>query len=85
MLASTLHTEDHISLNLHAHQHLPDQVMLFGPLNKLSCFSFEAVFKMCNALFNGTRNISNQIATNLNISSYMYFNADELNKNISNA
>lgn len=80
-----LYSEEHLSFNLHAHQHLPDQVMLFGPLNKLSCFSFEGVFKMCKGLFNGTRNISNQIATNLNISSYMYFNANDLGKDISNA
>ena len=36
--------------NLHGHLHLPRQVRRFGPLNKISCFPFENVFKI-------TRNI----------------------------
>jgi hypothetical protein len=76
--------EKHLSFNLHAHVHLPNQVELFGPLNKISCFSFEGVFKICKNLFNGTRGISNQIANNLNISSYIYFNSAKLTENITN-
>jgi hypothetical protein len=79
-----LYGQEHLSFNLHAHQHLPDQVLRFGPINKISCFSFEGVFKICNSLFNGTRNISKQIAENLNISSYMYFSAEQIAENAVN-
>jgi hypothetical protein len=44
-----LYGTEHLSFNLHAHQHYADQVELFGPLNKLSCFSFEGVFKICKS------------------------------------
>jgi hypothetical protein len=56
----------------------------FGPLNKISCFSFEGVFKICKGLFNGTRGINQQIAVNLNISSCIYFNSDNFTQHITN-
>lgn len=77
-----LYMEEHMSFNLHAHLHLPDQVALFGPLNKISCFSFEGVFKICKSLFNGTRGITQQIARNFNISSYLYFNGASFTQNV---
>lgn len=80
----TLYGDEHLSFNLHGHLHLPDQVELFGPLNKISCFSFEGVFKICKRLFNGTRGITSQIANNLNISSYLYFDAEQITEQISN-
>jgi len=36
-----LYGTTHLSYNLHSHLHLPDQVKIYGPLNKLSCFAFE--------------------------------------------
>ena len=47
--------------------HLPDQVKIYGPLNKLSCFAFEGIFKICQYLFFGTNNIAQQIAANLKL------------------
>ena len=36
-----LYGEDNLTYNLHAHLHIPLQVWLFRPLNKLSCFPYE--------------------------------------------
>jgi hypothetical protein len=66
-----LYGTTHLSYNLHSHLHLPDQVKIYGPLNKLSCFAFEGVFKICLDLFFGTVNIAHQIATNLNLKSHV--------------
>jgi hypothetical protein len=79
-----LYDRQHLSFNLHAHQHLPDQAELFGPLNKISCFSFEGVFKTFKRFFNGTRGISQQIAHNRNVSSYMHFKADKIIESVTN-
>ena len=36
---------EYVSYNLHAHIYLPDQASLFGPINKVSSFSFEGNIK----------------------------------------
>jgi hypothetical protein len=78
-----LYKEDNLSFNLHAHMHPPSQVAMFGPLHKVSCLSFEGVFKVCKDLFSGTRGISQQIAKNLNLSSFLYFNSENIFNKIS--
>ena len=45
------------SYSMHCNLHLPDQVLRFGSIHKLSCFPFEGVFKECNNMFSGTKNI----------------------------
>ena len=77
----TLYGSQNVSFNVHCHLHLPDQVKRFGPLNKLSCFPFEGVFKICSTLFHGTRNIFYQIAFNLNVHSFILhnFGSDQIN------
>ena len=70
----TLYGSHNVSFNVHSHLHLPDQVERFGPLNKLSCFPFEGVCKICSTMFHGTRNIFYQIAFNLNVHAALFFN-----------
>ena len=69
------------SFNLHSHLHLPDQVAIYGPLNKISCFPFEGVFKICHNLFFGTVNIAEQIAANLKLITLLN-NTDIVNQNL---
>ena len=59
--------KDAMSSNVHAHLHLVDQVMHFGPLNMIDCFMFENVFKITRTMFHGTRGYEGQIARNLEI------------------
>lgn len=66
------------TFNLHAHLHLPNQVRLFGPLNKISCMAFEGMFKYCKDFLYGTRGLPYQIAKGIQIDRYLYFNALEL-------
>ena len=44
-----------------------------GPLPKSDCFPFEGWFKNTKSLHNGTRNISRQIADNLNLKLKVHF------------
>jgi hypothetical protein len=48
-----LYGDTYMSYNLHAHLHLPNQVLNFGPLNKYSCFTFENMFKISADKFHG--------------------------------
>ena len=75
-----LYGTTNLSFNLHSHLHLPDQMKMYGPLNKLSCFPFEGVFKICHNLIFGTVNIAEQIATNLKIATVV--NIDIANQNL---
>ena len=61
------------TFNLHGHLHLPKQVLNYGPLNKISAFPFEGFFKICKGLLHGTRDISNEIITKIEIQSYLFF------------
>ena len=83
----TLYGSNNVSFNVHSHLHLPDQCERFGPLNKLSCFPFEVVFKICSSIFHGKRNIYYQIAFNLNVNSFIlqHFGLDRINSIKSNA
>lgn len=54
-----------MTYNLHAHLHLPLQVYRHGPLNKISSFGFENMFKICHTLSHGTRGLVDQIGFNL--------------------
>ena len=49
---------------------MPKQVELTGPLNKISCFSFEGGFKICSSEFHGTVNIPAQIANRVQMKNY---------------
>jgi len=77
-----LYGTTNLSYNLHCHLHLPDQVKIYGPLNKLSCFAFEGIFKICQYLFFGTNNIAQQIAANLTLKTFI--NRDCKTNDISN-
>ena len=60
-----------LSFNLHTLLHLPIQVKLIAPLNKLSGFAFEGVFQVCGYEFHGTTNIPEQIANRLQIKNFL--------------
>ena len=60
-----------MTYNLHCHLHLPAQVLLYGPLQMVSCFPFEGFFKICHGLFYGTRALAEQILKNVNIKQYL--------------
>ena len=60
-----------MTYNLHCHLHLPAQVLLYGPLQMVSCFPFEGFFKICHGLFYGTRALAEQILKNVNIQQYL--------------
>ncbi len=61
----TEYGKEFMSINIHSHLHLPEQVSKYGPLNKCSCFPFENMFKMSRDLFHGTVNYESLIANNL--------------------
>ena len=66
------------TFNLHCLQHLPNQVQKRGPLHKSDCFPFEGWFKNTKSLHSGTRNISSQIADNLNLKLKIHFELQDL-------
>lgn len=72
-----LYGKEYLMYNLHAHLHLPKQVMNYGPINKISAFPFEGFFKVIKNLIHGTREITNGITNNLEIQSYLFFRSDE--------
>ena len=59
-----LYETDDMKFNLHAHLHLPSQVWKYGPLNKISCFPFENIFRISKDLYHGTTHLETQIARN---------------------
>ena len=69
----SLYGKKNQTFNLHCLQHLPDQVVKQGPLHFSDCFPFEGWFKNTKTLHNGTRNISGQIASNLNLKLKVHF------------
>ena len=73
-----IYGEKNLTFNLHAHFHLCDQVERFGPLHKHDCFPFEGWFKMCDTLHNGTSNLSEQVANNLNIKVKAHFESKDI-------
>lgn len=73
-----------MSSNLHGHLHLPYQVFLYGPLNKISAYIFENKFKMTRTLFHGTRNFEGQIAHGINHSSRLKMETKNLRTNSKN-
>lgn len=60
-----LYGKDKMSFNLHGHTHLVDQVRKHGPLNLISCFPFENVFRITRDMYHGTVNYEGQIGRNL--------------------
>lgn len=64
-----------LTFNLHGHLHLTSQVKRFGPLNKISCFQFEGLFKYFRELFHGTRGQVNQISNYFLLNKYIHFKA----------
>ena len=43
-----LYGEKNLTYKLHAHTHLPAQVVQYGPLHEISCFPFESIFYQNN-------------------------------------
>lgn len=80
----TLYGTDSMTYNAHAHQHLTMQVLRHGPINKISCFPFENMFKSSRDLFHGTRNFEGQIAFNLEKRKNIRLNLDKLLLNTKN-
>jgi hypothetical protein len=74
---SDIYGIENMPYKLHSHLHLPSQVLNFGPINKVSSFPFEGVFKICKTLVHGTRGYVNQIYQNLSLKHYI---SDKLNK-----
>lgn len=78
-----------MTYNLHMHLHLPRQVLLIGPLNRISCFPFENMFKITRTMFHGVHNFDGQIAKHLEIrkinrnelKNLMISNSDDSNTN----
>jgi len=60
-----LYGKENMTFNLHSHLHMPEQVWLYGGLNKTSGMCFENKFKHTRDLFQGTVNYDGQIAKNL--------------------
>jgi hypothetical protein len=56
---------DEMKFNLHCHLHLVSQVRKYGPLNKISCFPFENLFRITREMYHGTVNFEGQIGRNL--------------------
>lgn len=75
-----IYGRDFMTFNLHAHLHLVKQVKRFGPLNSISCFPFENVFRITREMFHGSRNFEGQIARNLVRSKLIKFELDNLYK-----
>ena len=73
-----LYGEKQQTFNLHCLQHLPNQVQNRGPLHKSDCFPFEGWFKNTKSLHSGTRNISSQIADNLNLKLKIHFELQDV-------
>ena len=73
-----LYGAKHQTFNLHCLQHLPNQVQNRGPLHKSDCFPFEGWFKNTKSLHSGTRNISSQIADNLNLKLKIHFELQDV-------
>ncbi len=67
------------------HLHLADQVTMFGPLNKISCFPFENMFQVTRDLFHGTTNFDGQIVRNLEIRKEIIKEIKSLKKSSFNA
>ncbi|CAF0800918.1 unnamed protein product [Brachionus calyciflorus] len=62
-----------VTFNLHGHIHLVDQVKKFGPINKISTFPFEGMFKHSKEYLSGTRGLVNQIAQGLQLEKYLSY------------
>ncbi len=58
---------------LHAHLHLPMQVLRFGPLHKFSYFPFKGHIKVCKSVSFGSRGLAEQIKMNLKIRQQLNF------------
>ena len=79
---SNLYDRENETFNLHAHLHLPLQVYNYGPLNKINLFAFEGEFFIFSDLYHGVRGVGEQIARNLHMRRFYYFQM--INKNINN-
>lgn len=64
-MVETLYGTSEVTYTVHALQHLPEQVINFGPLILHSGFVFEAMISHLKRLFHGTRCIPDQIVKNL--------------------
>ncbi|CAF0951785.1 unnamed protein product [Brachionus calyciflorus] len=69
-----LYGVQHMTYNLHAHIHLPIQAFKFGPINKVSSFAFEGMFKIFRDLFHGTNGFVGQIVKKLQLETDFFFN-----------
>lgn len=72
-----LYGRENLTYNLHCHIHLPFQVIKFGPINKISAFPFEGMFKIFRKFFHGTRDLVSQISKNLALENEIFFNQFE--------
>lgn len=72
-----LYGRENMTFNLHGHIHLPFQASKFGPINKISSFPFEGMFKNFRRFFHGTKNYASQIYRNLALENLLYFNQYE--------
>jgi hypothetical protein len=79
-----LYGRENLTYNLHAHLHLPFQAINFGPINKISAFPFEGMFKNFRKFFHGTQGFASQITKNLALEHSLYFNQEENINSIKN-
>ena len=68
-----LYGTENMTFNLHCHLHLPMQVLKFGGFDKLNVFPLEGYFKICRALYFGTKGIAEQILKNTAKKHQLYF------------
>ena len=66
--------------NVHAHAHLPEQVLNYGPLNKTEGYTFENEFKITRSFFHGNRGHAGQIARGLSKSKMLKVEINQLYK-----
>lgn len=79
-----LYGVQHMTYNLHAHIHLPIQAFKFGPINKISAFAFEGMFKIFRDFFHGTNGYVSQIVKKLQLETDFLFNQYEKMSKIKN-
>lgn len=79
-----LYGRENLTYNLHSHIHLPFQALNFGPINKISSFPFEGMFKVFRRFFHGTKSYVKQITKNLALERTLFFNQEQYLKNMNN-
>lgn len=63
--------EKNLLFNVHLHLHFASQAHRFGPLNKLNCFSFEGMIRICKESVHGTRGFLSQVNKFLSVNRFL--------------